>query len=73
MTVLEEEVQERTVAPMRRFVVRRPTAPNGGDPSTGLRREADRVVEPDLAEPPDAPDIDAETPSPTVPIPPDRG
>ena len=27
MTVLEEEVVERTAAPMRRFVVRRPTAP----------------------------------------------
>ena len=35
LTVLEEEVQERTMAPMRRFVVRRPTAPNAGDPSTG--------------------------------------
>jgi hypothetical protein len=27
MTVLEEEVVERTTSPMRRFVVRRPTAP----------------------------------------------
>jgi Transmembrane domain of unknown function (DUF3566) len=46
LTVLEEEVQERTMAPMRRFVVRRPTAPNAGDPSTGLRRESDRLPEP---------------------------
>jgi hypothetical protein len=43
LTVLEEEVQERTMAPMRRFVVRRPTAPNGGDPAAGLRREVDRL------------------------------
>jgi hypothetical protein len=48
LTVLEEEVQERTMAPMRRFVVRRPTSPHGGDPSTGLRREVDRLPEPDL-------------------------
>jgi len=41
MTVLEEEVQERTQAPMRRFVVRRPST--GTDPSAGLRREVDRV------------------------------
>lgn len=41
MTVLEEEVQERTQAPMRRFVVRRPSS--GTDPSAGLRREVDRV------------------------------
>ena len=33
MTVLEEEVQERTMAPMRRFVVRRPAS--GTDPSVG--------------------------------------
>jgi len=33
-TVLEEEVVERTAAPMRRFVVRRPSA--DGDPSSGL-------------------------------------
>jgi hypothetical protein len=46
LTVLEEEVQERTMAPMRRFVVRRPTAPNAGDPSSGLRRESDRLPEP---------------------------
>jgi hypothetical protein len=46
LTVLEEEVQERTMAPMRRFVVRRPTAPGAGDPSTGLRRESDRLPEP---------------------------
>jgi hypothetical protein len=46
LTVLEEEVQERTMAPMRRFVVRRPTAPNNGDPSSGLRREVDRIAEP---------------------------
>jgi hypothetical protein len=46
MTVLEEEVQERTMAPMRRFVVRRPTAPGAGDPSSGLRRESDRLPEP---------------------------
>ncbi len=46
LTVLEEEVQERTMAPMRRFVVRRPTAPNAGDPSNGLRRESDRLPEP---------------------------
>jgi Transmembrane domain of unknown function (DUF3566) len=46
MTVLEEEVQERTMAPMRRFVVRRPTAPTGGDPSNGLRREVDRLPDP---------------------------
>jgi hypothetical protein len=43
LTVLEEEVHERTLAPMRRFVVRRPTAPNGGDPAAGLRREVDRL------------------------------
>ncbi|HEU4841110.1 MAG TPA: DUF3566 domain-containing protein [Ilumatobacteraceae bacterium] len=41
MTVLEEEVQERTMAPMRRFVVRRPGT--GTDPSAGLRREVDRL------------------------------
>jgi hypothetical protein len=41
MTVLEEEVQERTQAPMRRFVVRRPAS--GTDPSAGLRREIDRL------------------------------
>ena len=46
LTVLEEEVQERTMAPMRRFVVRRPTAPNGGDPAAGLRREVDRLDAP---------------------------
>ena len=46
LTVLEEEVQERTMAPMRRFVVRRPTAPHAGDPSNGLRRESDRLPEP---------------------------
>ena len=46
LTVLEEEVQERTMAPMRRFVVRRPTAPSAGDPSSGLRRESDRLPEP---------------------------
>lgn len=46
MTVLEEEVVERTAAPMRRFVVRRPTT--GTDPSAGLRREVDRFpVRPD--------------------------
>ena len=45
MTVLEEEVQERTQAPMRRFVVRRPTS--GTDPSVGLRREVDRFERPD--------------------------
>jgi hypothetical protein len=46
MTVLEEEVVERTAAPMRRFVVRRPTS--GADPSAGLRREVDRLpVRPD--------------------------
>jgi len=46
MTVLEEEVVERTAAPMRRFVVRRPTS--GTDPSAGLRREVDRLpVQPD--------------------------
>jgi hypothetical protein len=48
MTVLEEEVQERTMAPMRRFVVRRPTAPNGADPSAGLRREVDRLPDPQV-------------------------
>lgn len=52
LTVLEEEVQERTMAPMRRFVVRRPTSPHGGDPSSGLRREVDRL--------PDADDADGE-------------
>ena len=41
MTVLEEEVQERTQAPMRRFVVRRPGTT--ADPSAGLRREVDRL------------------------------
>lgn len=41
MTVLEEEVVERTSAPIRRFVVRRPTS--SGDPSAGLRREVDRL------------------------------
>ena len=41
MTVLEEEVQERTMAPMRRFVVRRPASQ--ADPSAGLRREVDRL------------------------------
>jgi len=41
MTVLEEEVVERTAAPIRRFVVRRPTS--SGDPSAGLRREVDRL------------------------------
>ncbi len=46
MTVLEEEVQERTMAPMRRFVVRRPTASGDGDPSNGLRREVDRLPDP---------------------------
>ena len=46
MTVLEEEVQERTMAPMRRFVVRRPSAPNSGDPASGLRREVDRFPDP---------------------------
>ncbi len=52
MTVLEEEVQERTMAPMRRFVVRRPT--NGTDPSAGLRREVDRlpIRDPGVDEPP---------------------
>ena len=54
MTVLEEEVQERTQAPMRRFVVRRPST--GTDPSAGLRREVDRVERrPVRDEPPDPP------------------
>ena len=38
MTVLEEEVVERTTSPMRRFVVRRPTA-GGYDPGDDLRPE----------------------------------
>lgn len=45
MTVLEEEVVERTMAPMRRFVVRRPTG-GGIDPEAGLRHESDRLSEP---------------------------
>jgi hypothetical protein len=51
MTVLEEEVQERTQAPMRRFVVRRPSS--SADPSAGLRREIDRL--PARDEPPATP------------------
>jgi hypothetical protein len=35
MTVLEEEVVEHTTSPMRRFVVRRPTA-GGDDPGVDL-------------------------------------
>jgi hypothetical protein len=52
MTVLEEEVQERTMAPMRRFVVRRPSS--GSDPSAGLRREVDRlpIRDPSIDDPP---------------------
>ena len=42
MTVLEEEVVERTTSPMRRFVVRRPTA-DAFDPGSDIRREADRL------------------------------
>ena len=41
MTVLEEEVVERTTSPMRRFVVRRPTA-GGDDP--GSRPRAARAA-----------------------------
>ena len=57
MTVLEEEVQERTQAPMRRFVVRRPGT--GADPSAGLRREVDRIERPPGADdpPPPAPSV----------------
>ena len=51
MTVLEEEVQERTQAPMRRFVVRRPSS--SADPSAGLRREIDRL--PVRDDPPSSP------------------
>jgi hypothetical protein len=53
MTVLEEEVQERTQAPMRRFVVRRPSS--SADPSAGLRREIDRLPPGD--QPPTAPPV----------------
>ena len=42
LTVLEEEVVERTASPMRRFVVRRPTA-DAFDPGSEIRREADRL------------------------------
>jgi hypothetical protein len=42
LTVLEEEVVERTVSPMRRFVVRRPAA-DTFDPGSDIRREADRL------------------------------
>ena len=42
LTVLEEEVVERTMSPMRRFVVRRPTA-DTFDPGSDIRREADRL------------------------------
>ncbi len=45
MTVLEEEVVERTVSPMRRFVVRRPTG-GGIDPEAGMRQESDRLPVP---------------------------
>ena len=43
MTVLEEEVVERTSSPMRRFVVRRPTAPAARSRSAGIRSWNDRV------------------------------
>lgn len=49
MTVLEEEVVERTTSPMRRFVVRRPTS--GDDPGSGLRAEGTSLParrEPDI-------------------------
>ena len=49
MTVLEEEVVRAHEPPMRRFVVRRPTAPSG-DPSSGLRRAT--VATATAAEPP---------------------
>jgi hypothetical protein len=42
LTVLEEEVVERTASPMRRFVVRRPTS-DAFDPGSEIRREADRL------------------------------
>jgi hypothetical protein len=42
LTVLEEEVVERTISPMRRFVVRRPTGA-GIDPEAGMRHESDRL------------------------------
>ncbi len=42
LTVLEEEVVERTASPMRRFVVRRPTAETF-DPGSEIRRESDRL------------------------------
>jgi hypothetical protein len=45
MTVLEEEVVERTMSPMRRFVVRRPTA-DAFDPGSQIRRESDRLPAP---------------------------
>ena len=45
MTVLEEEVVERTMSPMRRFVVRRPTA-DAFDPGSEIRRESDRLPVP---------------------------
>ncbi|MET0144948.1 MAG: DUF3566 domain-containing protein, partial [Ilumatobacteraceae bacterium] len=45
MTVLEEEVVERTAAPMRRFVVRRPSGP---DPGSEMRMEGSSLpVRPD--------------------------
>ena len=53
MTVLEEEVQERTQAPMRRFVVRRPGS--GADPSAGLRREVDRIERRPVSDDPSPP------------------
>ena len=48
MTVLEEEVVERTTSPMRRFVVRRPTVP-GDDPGSELRPEGSRSARPTRA------------------------
>ena len=52
MTVLEEEVVERTTSPMRRFVVRRPTA-GGPDPGDELRPEGSTL--PARQEPDDDP------------------
>ena len=52
MTVLEEEVVERTTSPMRRFVVRRPTVP-GDDPGSELRPEGSNL--PARREPDDDP------------------
>ncbi len=50
MTVLEEEVVERTAAPMRRFVVRRPSGP---DPGGDMRMEGSTLpVRPDPEEGP---------------------